>query len=80
MQVRFYGRLGEKLGSEIHVDPPAGTDTVVKLRNILVEMFPDASDDLRKRSRVCIADSIVDEGHRLAGNETVEFFPPLSGG
>lgn len=80
VKIRFYGRLSEKFGSEIHVDPPAGTDTIVKLRNVLVEMFPDASDDLRRRSRACVDDSIVGESHRLAGNETVEFFPPLSGG
>jgi molybdopterin converting factor small subunit len=80
LKVRFYGRLGEKLGSEIDVDPPEGTDTIVKLRNVLADMFPDASTDLQQRSRACVADSIVNEGHRLAGNETVEFFPPLSGG
>ena len=80
MKIRFYGRLGEKLGSEMHVELPAGTDTILKLRNILVEMFPDASEDLRRRSRACVEDSIVGESHRLAGNETVEFFPPLSGG
>lgn len=80
MKIRFYGRLGEKFGSEIDVDPPAGTDTIVKLRNVLVEMFPDASEDLRRRSRACVEDSIVGDSHKLAGTETVEFFPPLSGG
>lgn len=80
MKIRFYGKLGEKLGAEIDVDPPAGTDTVMKLRNLLAEMFPDASTDLQQRSRACIADSIVGEGHKLAGIEVVEFFPPLSGG
>lgn len=80
MKIKFYGRLGEKLGSEIDVDPPAGTDTVVKLRDVLAEMYPDASGDLRQRSRACVADSIVNEGHMLVGIETVEFFPPLSGG
>lgn len=80
MKVRFYGRLGERLGTEIDVDPPAGTDTIVKLRNLLADMFPDASADLQQRSRACVANSIVGESHKLAGVETVEFFPPLSGG
>lgn len=80
MKIRFYGRLGEKLGSEIDVDPPSGTDSIVKLRNVLADMFPDASTDLQQRSRACVADSIVGEGHGLVGNETVDFFPPLSGG
>jgi molybdopterin converting factor small subunit len=80
LKIRFYGKLGERLGAEIDVDPPAGTDTVVKLRNVLAEMFPDASTDLRQRSRACVADSIVSEGHKLTGDEIVEFMPPLSGG
>lgn len=80
MKIKFYGRLGDKLGTEIDVDPPAGTNTVVKLRDVLAEMYPDASGDLQQRSRACVADSIVNEGHTLVGTETVEFFPPLSGG
>ena len=80
MQIRFYGRLGEKLGTEISVDPPEGTDTILKLRTVLGEIFPDASADLKQRTRACVADSIVGENHVLAGTETVEFFPPLSGG
>jgi molybdopterin converting factor small subunit len=80
LKVRFYGRLGEKLGAEIDVDPPAGTTTVVQLRHALAYMFPDAADDLEQRSRACIEDTIVAEDHRLSGTETVEFFPPLSGG
>ena len=80
MKIRFYGRLGEKLGSEVDVDPPAGTDTIVKLRNLLADMYPDAAQDLRERSRACVADSIVNESYKLVGTEAVEFFPPLSGG
>lgn len=80
MKIRFYGRLGEKLGSEVDVDPPPGTDTIVKLRDLLADMYPDAAQDILQRSRACVADSIVSESHKLAGNEAVEFFPPLSGG
>jgi molybdopterin converting factor small subunit len=80
LKIRFYGKLGEKLGAEIDVDPPSGTDTVAKLRNVLADMFPAASVDLRLQSRACVADSIVSEGHKLEGDETVEFMPPLSGG
>ena len=80
MKIRFYGRLGETLGAQIDVDPPEGTDTILKLRAVLGEMFPDASADLRERTRACVADSIVGENHVLAGTETVEFLPPLSGG
>lgn len=80
MKIRFYGKLSDEIGREIDFDPPAGTDTIVKLRNALADIFPDAAEELRDRSRAIIADTIVGEGHRLAGPETVEFFPPLSGG
>ena len=80
MKIRFYGRLGEQLGTEVDVDPPAGTQTVADLRCVLAEMFPNASIDLQQRSRACIADAIVGEDRELLGAEIVEFFPPLSGG
>lgn len=80
MKIRFYGMLGEKLGAEIELDPPEGTDTILKLRAVLGEMFPNASADLKQRTRACVADSIVGENHMIAGDETVEFLPPLSGG
>ncbi len=80
MKIRFYGKLGEKLGPEIDVYPPAGTDSIVKLREVLADMFPDVSAELRQRSRACVEDSIVAESHRLTGTEAVEFLPPLSGG
>lgn len=80
MKVRFYGRLGERLGAEIDLALPAGTDTIVKLRNLLADLYPYAAQDLREGSRACVADSIVNESYKLVGNEAVEFFPPLSGG
>jgi molybdopterin converting factor small subunit len=80
LKIRFYGRLGETIGAEVEVDPPTGVATVIELRNMLADMFPHASADLRARSRACIADAFVLEDHRLSGAETVEFLPPLSGG
>lgn len=80
MKIRFYGKLGEQLGAEVDVDPPAGTETVADLRGVLAEMFPDASIDLQQRSRACIADAMVGEDRDLVGTDVVEFFPPLSGG
>ena len=80
MKIRFYGKLGEQLGAEVDVDPPAGTETVADLRSVLAGMFPDASIDLPQMSRACIADAIVGEDRELVGAELVEFFPPLSGG
>ena len=80
MKLKFYGSLRDKLGAELEFDPPAGTDTVAKLRDILADRFPDASTDFRKRTRACVGDSIVGEDHALASGQVIEFFPPLSGG
>lgn len=80
MKVKFYGRLGERLGSEIELRPPSGVKTVDQLRVILAKMYPDSSEDILKRSRACVGDSIVEESHKLEDGEIVEFFPPLSGG
>ena len=80
LKIRFYGRLGEKLGGEIDLALPQETGTVAELRSVLARMFPDAAGDLLQRSRACIADTIVGEDRALAGADMVEFFPPLSGG
>ena len=80
LKVMFFGSLGEKLGREVEIDPPQGTDTIALLRAVLADKFPAASSELLNRSRACIADAIVGDSHKLTGAESVEFFPPLSGG
>lgn len=80
MKIMLYGRLGEKLGSEVDVDLPSGADTVARLRTVLAKQFPEASSEFLQRTRACVADMIVGEEHPLAGVQAVEFFPPLSGG
>lgn len=80
MKIRFYGQLGEKLGGEIDVFLPSGTATIVELRKMLADKYPDAAADLLKKSRACIADVIVGEDRALADAQMVEFLPPLSGG
>lgn len=80
MKIRFYGRLGELVGREIDVDIAGEGMSVAALRERLAAQFPAASADIGRRSRACVADAIVGEGHLLAAGDTVEFFPPLSGG
>ena len=80
MKIRFYGKLGEKLGGEVELAPPPGTSTVAELRRVLAGMFPDAGGNLLQVSRACIGDAIVGDDQALADAEMVEFFPPLSGG
>lgn len=80
LKIRFYGKLREMLGEEVDIEPPAGTETISELRNALSNMFPEASQDLCRRSMACIGDAIVTDAHPFSGADTVEFFPPLSGG
>ena len=80
MKIGFFGRLRDSLGEELEV--PAGREeTVAQLRTRLAALHPSAAADLLSpRVRACVADSIVGEDFRLAGQGRVEFLPPLSGG
>lgn len=80
MKIRFYGKLGEILGGEVDIEPPAGTETISELRGALSNLFPEASQDLCGRSMACVGDTIVSEEYLFSGADIVEFFPPLSGG
>lgn len=80
MKLRFYGRLGELLGREVDVDLASDAKTVGDLRRLLADRNSAASEDLQNRTRACVTDVIVPDTHPLIGDETVEFFPPLSGG
>ena len=81
MRIGFFGKMGEIIGREVEIEIPASTGTVAGLRRLLAEHFPAAADALDDaRLRACIADTMVDESHSVAGVERVEFFPPLSGG
>lgn len=80
MKIRFYGELGEKLGAEIDIASTSATATITELRSALSRMYPGFAGDILQRSRACIDDVIVSDSRSLTGAETVEFFPPLSGG
>lgn len=80
IKVRFFGKLRDSLGDEREIDSAEG-ETVAALRRRLAAEHPHASADLLgPRTRACVNDSIADEDFVLAGNERVEFLPPLSGG
>ncbi|MDT9599884.1 MoaD/ThiS family protein [Sphingosinicella rhizophila] len=81
MKILFFGRLGDMVGRETHVEVPPETRTVADLRQLLAQLHPAASEDLSRPSlRACVNDLIVGENYVVADSETVEFFPPLSGG
>ena len=81
MDVRFYGRLGERLGRQVKVELPDGGCSIEELRRLIAGRYPEAGKDiLTPRIRACAGDSIVPEDHRVHSGETIEFFPPVSGG
>jgi len=80
MRIGFFGRLREALGEEREVAAEPG-ETVAGLRTRLAGLYPEAAADLLSpRTRACAADAIVGEDFPVAGQERIEFLPPLSGG
>ena len=80
MQIGFYGRLRDAIGDVRDHDVSEGM-SVSELRRQLADRFPDHSRDLLSpRIRACVDDEIVGDDFILTGRESVEFFPPLSGG
>lgn len=80
MRILFFGKLREALGDEREVALVEG-ETVAGLRARLAGLFPHAADTLLGPGvRACVADTIVAEDFSLAGDDSVEFLPPLSGG
>ncbi len=81
MEIRFFGRLGERIGREIEIEPPPPGCTVGELRVLLAALYPDAAEELASMStRACIDDTIVGEEAAVDPARAVEFFPPVSGG
>lgn len=81
MDVLFYGQLGERLGRAIRIELPDGGCSVAELRRIIASRHPQVADAiLQPGVRACAEDAIISEDHRLSPAQTVEFFPPVSGG
>lgn len=81
MRIICFGKLGEAIGRELHLEPPVGGCTVAELRQLLIARHPHAAEILSNPSiRACVGDSIVGEQFPVDPATDVEFFPPLSGG
>jgi len=80
MRVQFYGKLAGCLGKEVVVELPAAC-SIAEIRERLATAYPDAAQALgSRRVRACVGDTIVPDNHLVQPNETIEFFPPVSGG
>ena len=81
MDVIFYGRLADRVGRQVHLSVPGGGCTVAELRQRIAEEHPTIADDLLGPAvRACVADEIVPESAIVSADQSVEFFPPVSGG
>lgn len=80
MRICFFGQLSDQLGEYIECDV-AKSLSIADLRSELAGRFPDAADRLQSRTvRACVADEIVSEDFIVEPGQSVEFWPPVSGG
>lgn len=80
MKILFFGKLRDALGDRCELGTEQG-ETVAQLRRRLAGLYPEAARDiLNPGVRACVDDSIAVEDFVLDGRDSIEFFPPLSGG
>ena len=80
MKIMFFGKLRDALGDERELAAEPG-DTVAQLRRRLADLHPQAAGDLLNPGvRACVDDTLVGEDFVVGSRDSVEFFPPLSGG
>lgn len=79
MKIHFYGRLAESLGREIEVEL-SDKCSIAALRQRLATEYPRAANALGHRTRALVGDIVVADSHILRPGDSVEFFPPVSGG
>jgi molybdopterin synthase sulfur carrier subunit len=81
VRILFFGKLGDMVGREVHIEVSSDGCTVAKLRELLAQLHPHADEDLRRPSlRACVDDIVVGEQFLVDSTVAVEFLPPLSGG
>jgi len=79
LKVLFYGRLGDVVGHELHVD--AASCSIEQLRRRIIADHPHAQEVLmNKRARVYVGDVLVGDDHMVGATDCVEFLAPVSGG
>lgn len=81
MDVFFYGRLADRVGRQVSVDIPSDGCSVAELRKLIAKGHPEAGRDiLVSRVRACVDDVVAAEAQLIRPGQSVEFFPPVSGG
>lgn len=81
MDVLFYGRLADIIGRELQLEVADTGCSIGDLRALIAARHPASHEDiLSSRVRACVGDSIVSDDHLVKAPDSVEFFPPVSGG
>lgn len=81
LRLLFYGKLAERIDRNLVLDWAEEGTTIATLRMRLAELYPEARADLPAPvARACIGDEMVGDSYPIRAGDTVEFFPPVSGG
>lgn len=80
-RILFFGRVGERLGSEARLELPAEGLTVAEIRRRLADQDEAASDALlRPDVRASVDLVVVGEDARALPGQEIAFFSIFSGG
>lgn len=81
MNVLLFGKLGAAMGRHVTVAVPSDGCSVSELRHLIASQHASIADEIvSARVRAFVDDVVVAEGARIDPRQTVEFFPPVSGG
>lgn len=81
MRILFFGRLGDRLGRELEIEPPDGDLTIGELRRMLCLRNVAFNEMLRDPGvKACVDRIVVRDDALVRGGQEIAFIPPLSGG
>ena len=79
--ILYFASLREALGvAQEHIELPAGTDDVAKLRQHLQARGSQWMPLSAPRLRVAVNQVLARDGSAVADGDEVAFFPPVTGG
>ncbi|MFE8071195.1 molybdopterin converting factor subunit 1 [Marinobacteraceae bacterium S3BR75-40.1] len=81
IRVLFFASLRERLQRESLTLEDAGNETVASLRDRVTEQLPAFAEVLASgRVLAAVNETMAGDGTPVRNNDTVAFFPPVTGG
>jgi len=80
MRIHFYGKLADSFGRicDLNLD---NSCSLAELKTLLSRTIPGAAELLQPgKVRACVDDVLVPDSALVQPAQTIEFFPPVSGG